>query len=69
MTDPLQRRRNILPEPLAVRIDVAATMMGLSRSKIYELIEEGAIVSIKVGRSRLIPVANLQAFLAAQPSE
>lgn len=44
-------------------------MIGLSRSKIYELIEEGAIASIKVGRSRLIPVATLHAFLAAQPRQ
>ncbi|MDB5711673.1 MAG: excisionase family binding protein [Sphingomonas bacterium] len=69
MTDPSQRKRGTPPEPLAVRIDVAATMIGLSRSKIYELIEEGAITSVKVGRSRLIPVASLHAFLAAQPRQ
>lgn len=59
--------RNHTPEPLSVRIDTAAKMVGLSRSKIYQLMEEGAIVSIKVGRARLIPIESLRAFLAAQP--
>lgn len=50
-----------------MRVDVAAKMVGLSRSKIYQLMEEGAIVSVKVGRARLILVESLRAFLAAQP--
>lgn len=54
-------------QPLAVRITVAARMIGLSRSMIYELMEEGAIESIKVGRARLIPVDSLRAFLASKP--
>lgn len=59
----------IQPEPLAVRLTVAARMIGLSRSTLYELIEEGAILSIKIGRARLIPVDSLRAFLAAQPRQ
>jgi excisionase family DNA binding protein len=66
MINPAPPKRDMTPEPLAVRIDVAAMMIGLSRSKLYELMEVGAIASVKVGRSRLIPVASLHAFLAAQ---
>ncbi|WCM25002.1 helix-turn-helix domain-containing protein [Sphingomonas sp. QA11] len=65
MTD-LPQRLGTQPEPVSVRIDVAARMIGLSRSKVYELIDEGAIRTVKVGRARLVPVANLRAFLAVQ---
>ena len=69
MTDHDAEPMNTQPEPLAVRLVVAARMIGLSRSMIYELLEEGAIESIKVGRARLIPVESLRAFLAAQPRQ
>ena len=38
------------PEPLAVRIPEACRMIGIGRSKLYELIDEGAIEVVKLGR-------------------
>ena len=50
-------------ECIAVRIPVAAKMIGISRSKFYELLAAGEIEAIKLGRSTLIPVASLKAFI------
>jgi excisionase family DNA binding protein len=51
--------------PLTVRIREACRMTGIGRSKLYELIEAGDIEVIKVGRMTLVPVAGLEAFIAA----
>ncbi|MBO9712508.1 helix-turn-helix domain-containing protein [Sphingomonas sp.] len=50
-------------ERIAVRIPVAAQMIGISRSKFYELLDAGEIEAIKLGRSTLIPVASLKTFV------
>lgn len=50
-------------ERIAVRIPVAAKMIGISRSKFYELLDAGEIEAVKLGRSTLIPVAGLKAFI------
>lgn len=51
------------PAPITVRIKDACRMTGIGRSKLYLLIAEGAIETIKVGSITLIPVASLEAFL------
>ncbi|MCW3845976.1 helix-turn-helix domain-containing protein [Sphingomonas sp. LB-2] len=52
-------------ECIAVRIPTAARMIGISRSKFYELLSSGDIEAVKLGRSTLIPVASLKAFIEA----
>jgi excisionase family DNA binding protein len=49
--------------PLTVRIPEACRLTGIGRSKLYELIGEGRVRTIKVGASTLIPVASLEEFL------
>lgn len=51
---------------LLLRVDEAATATGISRAKLFELIASGEVPSIKVGRSRRIPVDALRAWIAAQ---
>ena len=51
------------PAPITVRIKDACRMTGIGRSKLYLLIAEGAIETIKVGSITLIPVASLEAGL------
>lgn len=51
--------------PITVRIPEACRITGIGRSKIYELIQWGDIATIKVGTMTLIPVASIEAFLAA----
>lgn len=50
-------------EPLAVRIPLAAQMLGIGKSTLYEMIASGEIETIKVGRSTLVPTDSLRAFL------
>jgi excisionase family DNA binding protein len=47
-------------KPLTVTIPDATRMVGLSRSRIYELLGEGRLQSRKIGRRRLIVVQSLE---------
>ena len=49
-------------EPLTVRISTAVRITGLSRSRIYELIQSGDLESVKVGRATLILFKSLKAL-------
>jgi len=53
--------------PLGARISVsiedAATLTGLSRSRIYELIDAGQVRSIHIGRRHLVLVSSLHELL------
>ncbi len=51
--------------PLAVSPDTAANLIGIGRTKLYELLDAGRIPSQKCGRRRLIRVSALEAFLEA----
>ena len=48
---------------LAYGIEDAAEAIGLSRSRLYELIGAGEIAACKVGKRTIIPVSELTAFL------
>jgi excisionase family DNA binding protein len=47
-------------------VEEAASVMSLGRSFIYDLVMRGEIASIKVGRTRRIPVMALQEFVNKQ---
>jgi len=49
--------------PLAMRISDACRMTGIGRSKLYELIKDGAVEVIKVGAITLVPMSSIQALL------
>ena len=49
---------------LLVRPEDAATVLGIGRTKVYELIRSGALRSVRVGGLRRIPVAALDEFVA-----
>ena len=50
--------------PLAYCIEDAAVALGVGRTLVYRLISEGLITRVKAGKRSLIPVAELDAFLA-----
>ncbi|API59952.1 excisionase [Tardibacter chloracetimidivorans] len=52
----------VLIEPLTVRISTAVQLTGISRSRLYELIQSGELETVKVGRSTLIPYKSLKAL-------
>ena len=53
-----------LPPRLAVRIDEAAAIIGLGRTKIYELMAEGKLEAVAIERRRLVIYASIEALLA-----
>ena len=56
---------------LLYRPEQAASLLEISRTRVYELMAAGQLKSVKLGRSRRIPDAALRAFvdsLAAQDS-
>ncbi|MBB3956032.1 helix-turn-helix transcriptional regulator [Novosphingobium sediminicola] len=51
------------PRPLALRIPEVQRMTGLGRTKLYALIADGELATIKIGRATLVPLASLEALL------
>jgi excisionase family DNA binding protein len=43
----------------------AASLLSISRSKVYELMAAGALASIQIGRARRIPAEALRRFIAS----
>lgn len=54
------KRDAVAIEPLTVRIATAVKLTGISRSRLYELIQSGDLETVKVGRSTLIPFKSLK---------
>ena len=50
-------------EPLAVSMADAANMIGVSRSRMYELDGEGRVRTVHVGKRRLVLVSSLRELL------
>lgn len=55
-----------LSEALTVRVSVAARLLGIGKTKLYELIAAHEIDVIKVGRVTLIVVKSLERFVERQ---
>ncbi|MDT9598590.1 helix-turn-helix domain-containing protein [Sphingosinicella rhizophila] len=51
---------------LTVRIPQAARMLGIGKTKLYELIGSREIEVVKVGRATLVVVTSLHAFVDRQ---
>lgn len=56
-----------MAEPLAYRVKEAARLMGMGKSKLFELIKGGQLPARKVGGATLILRADLVAFLDRAP--
>jgi len=54
------------PGRLAHSVEEAAHALGIGRSLVFALLKDGKLKSIKIGKRRLIPVVELQAFLDRQ---
>ena len=52
--------KTTLERPLLVGPDEAARMLRVSRSQIYNLIACGALRTVHIGRSRRIPVEDIE---------
>jgi excisionase family DNA binding protein len=49
--------------------DTCAALGGIGRSKLYELFAAGELVSVKVGRRRLVPASSIADFTARRIEE
>jgi excisionase family DNA binding protein len=52
-------------EPVTVTIDGAKAATGLGKTKLYELIGEGKLQTVKVGTRTLVKVKSIRELLAA----
>ena len=54
---------------LLYRVSDAALALSLSRAKVYELINSGALRSVRIDGARRIRAADLEAFVASLDEE
>ncbi len=52
-------------QPEAVDIPVACQLLGLGRTKLYELLGNGTLPSVKIGRRRLVRLETARQVLAS----
>lgn len=50
-------------EPVTTSVDDAAKALGIGRTKLYELVAEGRLKALKIGRRTLILVASIHALI------
>lgn len=50
-------------KPLALSVLEAARSLGIGRTTMYELLNDGAISSVKIGRRTLVPITELEKLL------
>jgi excisionase family DNA binding protein len=51
-----------MDEPYLLSIDKAAEALSIGRSKTYELIGQGKLVTVTIGRRRLVRMDSVQAL-------
>ena len=52
-----------MDQPLAFRINDAARALGVGRTHLYRLINEGRIDTVQLGRRRLVKAASLRKLI------
>jgi excisionase family DNA binding protein len=50
------------PPSLLVQVPVAARMLGIGRTKVYELVNDGELELVHIGCRALVPVDSVQSF-------
>lgn len=53
-------------DPICVRVNVAARMIGVGRTKLYALIAAGEIETVKLGKSTRVITASLHDLVRRQ---
>jgi excisionase family DNA binding protein len=52
-------------EPVTVTVDDAKRAIGIGTTKLYELINDGKLATVKIGRRTLIKTDSIRALIAA----
>lgn len=50
-------------QPLTYSIATACQMLGIGRTRVYELINEGHVETVRIGRRRLVKAASLRKLI------
>ena len=53
-------------EPICVKVNDAARMIGVGRTKLYELIADGEVETVKLGKSSRVITASLHRLVMRQ---
>lgn len=53
-------------DPICVRVNDAARMIGVGRTKLYELIAAGEVETVKLGKSTRVTTASLHDLIRRQ---
>ena len=64
-----QNEHNLSVQPEALSIAEFGAFAGLGKTLIYQLINQGLLKTRRVGRRRIILLADARAFLEALPTE
>jgi len=51
-------------DKLLYRVEEAADVLGIGRTRVFHLIRTGALRSVKIGASRRVPAAAIREYLA-----
>ncbi|EPR18011.1 excisionase [Sphingobium indicum IP26] len=54
------------PDPICVRVNDAAHMIGVGRTKLYALIAAGEVEAVKLGKATRITTASLHDLIKRQ---
>lgn len=54
---------------LLLSVEEAADSLGISRAAMYQILGRGEVASVKLGRSRRIPVDALRRFVSERTTE
>lgn len=52
-----------LIKPLLLSMSEAAAVLGVGRTTIYDLVRQGALQSVKIGRRSLVPLEDLNDYV------
>ena len=55
-------------EPVLLKIEPACRYLDVGRSKLYELIREGKLEAVKIGKSARVTTASLKRFVESLPA-
>ena len=50
-------------EPVLLSVEEAARCLGVGRTQVFVLLRQGALKSVRIGRRRLIPRSELDAYV------
>jgi excisionase family DNA binding protein len=64
LVEPNRRtRRGEAPKPVSTTIDDTCHITGLGRTKIYELIGDGKLKTVAIGRRRLVLYSSIEELI------